>query len=96
MEIFIFIVAFVLFLAGGILFTYRHEKRKKELRAEQKKVLLSITVSQENELGPLAAEQMFAALHGIFRELRISEKFRGHEQDAFSFEIAAINQKIQL
>ena len=58
------------------------------------KVLLLIEVPRTNDKKELAAEQMFAALHGI---LRPSKKgfFRGDSpQDYISFEIAAIAQRI--
>ena len=49
---------------------------------------LRILVPKNNEKTPLAAEQMFAALHGIFRKDKTL-------QDYFSFEIASREKYIQ-
>src|SRR3989344_5759340 len=51
-------------------------------------MLLRILVPKNNEKTPLAAEQMFAALHGIFKK---GSAF----QDFFSFEIASREKYIQ-
>ncbi len=49
--------------------------------------LLSIAVPRNNERSPQAAEQMFAALHGIFRS-------HAETQPSVSFEIANVKQNI--
>lgn len=90
----IFFLSFLLFLLLGIGFTLKLEKGKAEYR-KQKKILLSITVSKTNELGPLAAEQMFASLHGLFREVGLKERLEGKLQEYFSFEVANTNQEIR-
>jgi hypothetical protein len=46
------------------------------------RVILKIEVPRRNEKTPLAAEQMFAAMHGILRDATVSENH-------FSFEIAS-------
>ena len=89
----IFFLSFLVFLLLGIFLTLKLEKGKQEYR-KQKKVLLSITVAKTNELGPLAAEQMFASLHGLFREIGLKERLEGSLQEYFSFEIANTNQEI--
>ncbi len=63
-------------------------KRKMEWFANLKFVTLRIQVPKNNEKTPLAAEQMFASLHGIFHA-------ESEYQDYFSFEIASREKYIQ-
>jgi len=69
------------------------KRRNREWLKEQKFTLLQIKVPKDNEKGPVAAEMMFASLHGIFKPApkRIKE---GSLQEHISFEIASMNQKI--
>lgn len=70
---------------------YNHRKlalAKMNFLAEQKFLMLEILVPKNNEKTPLAAEQMFAALHGIFHQ---KELFQKH----LSFELAARDKYIQ-
>lgn len=55
--------------------------------ADQTWQLLSIQVPKENEKSPLAAEQMFAALHGILRSDPVVQEY-------LSFEIVAHKESI--
>ena len=57
-------------------------------------MLLSVEVPRANDKKELAAEQMFAALHGIFKPRQEFFK-RGDPQDHVSFEIASIKQQIR-
>lgn len=66
----------------------RHNAQLMKWFASLKFVTLRILVPKNNEKTPLAAEQMFAALHGIFRA---ENKF----QDLLSFEIASREKYIQ-
>ena len=90
----IFITLIYLGIIIGIIFFvvmfYRAEKRTREHSkiAAQKYVLLRILVPRENEKTPLAAEQMFAALHGIYRPDALV-------QEKLSFEISSKNKYIQ-
>lgn len=57
-------------------------------------VLLTLEIPRNNDKKELAAEQLFASLHGILRdpkELRIS----GGVQEHLSFEIASVEQQIR-
>src|SRR3990167_10193130 len=56
-------------------------------KAEQHAIMLKILVPKNNEKTPLAAEQMFSALHGIYRE---GVMF----QEQVSFELAAYEKFI--
>lgn len=63
--------------------------------SQTKRVLLQIKVTKNSETGPLAAEQMFAALHGIFERKSFSDKFKGTSlQNHLSFEIASLKNNI--
>lgn len=66
----------------------RANQRKMTWFASLRFKTLRILVPRNNEKTPLAAEQMFAALHGVFR----AEKTF---QDYFSFEIASREKYIQ-
>lgn len=66
----------------GAVYAARSNRKGRALPQIEEGVLLEIRVPKANELPPLAAEQMFASLHGL---LRIDP----HEQEQISFEIAA-------
>jgi len=63
-------------------------KRKLEWYSKLRFVVLRILVPKNNEKTPLAAEQMFAALHGIY-------KASAPYQEYLSFEIAARDKYLQ-
>lgn len=56
-------------------------------------VLLSIEVPKENETTPLAAELMFASLHGIYKAE--TDRLKSGPQDAVSFEMQAMEKSIR-
>lgn len=66
----------------------RANQRKMKWAASLQFTTLRILVPKNNEKTPLAAEQMFAALHGIFRP-------ENPYQDYLSFEIASREKYIQ-
>lgn len=68
--------------------------RKTKAIASDSNVLLLLEIPRANDKKELAAEQMFASLHGILRtkkELRLE----GRLQEHISFEIAAIGQRLR-
>jgi hypothetical protein len=81
-------------LVGALAFlAWRNYKRAEQLE-EIEHTLLTLEIPRTNEKQELAAEQLFASLHGILRdkrELRLS----GHMQEHVSFEIAAIGKLIR-
>ncbi len=89
-----------LFLVAGwiivfilIFNAYQYRRKRKWLEA-QKYTTLLIQVPKNNEKSPLAAELMFASLHGIFRPLK--ERLReGSFQEHISFEIVSVNKFIR-
>lgn len=66
----------------------RANRAKMQWFANLKFLTMRILVPKNNEKTPLAAEQMFAALHGVFRK-------ESQFQDYFSFEIASREKFIQ-
>ena len=67
---------------------------KKKRKSTHEGVVLLIKVSQTNERGPLAAEQMFASLHGILQSCGYYQESTG-SQEHLSFEIASVGGSIQ-
>ena len=81
------IVAVLVFL------TWRNYRRIEEFTPVES-VLLVLEIPRTNDKQELAAEQLFASLHGILRdnkELRLS----GRQQEHISFEIASVNGQIR-
>jgi len=75
-------------IIGYLIFKSVQDRRKMAWFKALHFTTLRIQVPKNNEKTPLAAEQMFAALHGIFR--------RGKSfQDYFSFEIASREKYVQ-
>ncbi len=58
-------------------------------------IVLSISVSAANESTPIVFEQIFAAIHGIFRKMSSLRRIFGFRQDRVSFEIANIGGSIK-
>ncbi len=88
----------ILFLVGWVaipifLYISYQNKRKREWVESQEFHLIKISVPKENEKGPLAAEQMFASLHGIFKPHKERAK-EGELQEHISFEIATSGERI--
>lgn len=87
----IILILFIIAIPGVVIYFLYKSKIKKEKIAwykSKKNVVLSILVPKENEKKPVAAEQLFASLHGIFRA---ENKF----QDQISFEIVSKDKYIQ-
>lgn len=81
------IVAVLVFL------TWRNRNKVGNARSVESDLLI-LEIPKTNDKKELAAEQLFASLHGILRdrdELRLSGEFQEH----LSFEIASINGQIQ-
>lgn len=84
---------FLLLVGFSIVVSYSlYQRRLRRLRLEwesaRRYVTLKILVPRENEKAPVAAEQMFASLHGIYRE-------GSNFQDQLSFELVAKEKSIQ-
>jgi hypothetical protein len=74
-------------------FAYRNNRRAHTL-LEMEHTLLVLEIPRTNEKKELAAEQMFASLHGILRSRR-ELAAQGGLQEHISFEFAAIDKQIR-
>ena len=73
--------------------TWRNN-RKAEVIANMDGILLILEIPKTNDKSELAAEQMFASLHGILRD-RQELKENGGVQEHLSFEFASVNGQIR-
>jgi hypothetical protein len=73
--------------------TWRNNK-KAEVIANMDGVLLILEIPKTNDKSELAAEQMFASLHGILRD-KTELKENGGVQEHLSFEFASVNGQIR-
>ncbi|MEX2043649.1 MAG: type IV secretion system DNA-binding domain-containing protein [Patescibacteria group bacterium] len=67
--------------------------RRRVWMQHQRYVLLKVSVPKENEKAPVAAEQMFAALHGLHRDSK-ARFFEGSVQEHIGFEIVSQKNRI--
>lgn len=74
-------------------FTYRNRQKFKALE-DTKHVLLVLEIPRANDKKELAAEQMFASLHGILRP-KLERLKEGSLQEHISYEIASIGNRIR-
>ncbi|QJU04886.1 hypothetical protein FBF32_01360 [Candidatus Saccharibacteria bacterium oral taxon 488] len=73
--------------------TWRNYQRADEFEPTDS-VLLVLEIPKANDKKELAAEQLFASLHGILRDKR-ELKLSGGRQEHISFEIASVNGQIR-
>lgn len=76
-----------------LLFLVFHQYRKRQWINDQKYILLRVSVPKENEKAPVAAEQMFASLHGLHRSSK-ARFFEGSVQEHVGFEIVSQQGRI--
>ncbi|MEX2209420.1 MAG: type IV secretion system DNA-binding domain-containing protein [Patescibacteria group bacterium] len=76
-----------------LLFLVIQTYRRRVWIQHQRYVLLKVSVPKENEKAPVAAEQMFAALHGLHRDSR-ARFFEGSVQEHIGFEIVSQKGRI--
>lgn len=73
--------------------TFRNYRRIDSVRATES-VLLVLEIPKANDKKELAAEQLFASLHGILRDHK-ELRMNGGIQEHLSFEIASVNGQIR-
>jgi hypothetical protein len=73
--------------------TYQNKQKVKALQ-NNKHVVLTLEIPRANDKKELAAEQMFASLHGILKS-RAERRRDGGLQEHISFEIASIGNRIR-
>lgn len=76
-----------------ILLTWRNYQRV-DAPPETESMLLVLEIPRTNDKKELAAEQLFASLHGILRDKKELKLTRGN-QEHLGFEIAAVNGQIR-
>lgn len=81
-------------LAALLLYLAWRNNRQAETIDTTEHVLITLEIPRANEKQELAAEQLFASLHGILRDKR-ELRMTGGLQEHISFEIAAINKLIR-
>ncbi len=77
-----------------LILTIRNYRRAEITQAQQEGDLLVLEIPKTNDKKELAAEQMFASLHGILRD-REELKGNGGVQEHLSFEFASVNGQIR-
>jgi len=73
--------------------TYKNYKQADAIK-EYESVLLVLEIPKANDKSELAAEQLFASLHGILRD-KAELKYSGGVQEHLSFEIASVDGQIR-
>ncbi len=101
MGIFSWLIEFILqwyvwipIVIALLFLTWRNYRNAEIVKDVQESVLLILEIPKANDKSELAAEQLFASLHGILRdkkELKISKGIQEH----LSFEIASIGGQIR-
>jgi hypothetical protein len=81
-------------LAAVLLFLAYRNRQRAKFAEDEEHALLILEIPRTNEKQELAAEQMFASLHGILRDKR-ELALSGGMQEHISFEVAAINKRIR-
>jgi len=80
--------------AAWLVYSTWQNKRKKEWVVEHENVVLSVIVPKENDKGAIAAEMLFASLHGILKPNKEHKK-EGSVQEHLGFEIVADHKSIR-
>lgn len=94
LSLLIILVLLGIYIALILLELFKVKLRLKRQFAK-KFTVLQVRVARENETGPIVAEQIFSALHGIYKKLGFWQKLFGATQDRISFEIANIGSHIK-
>jgi len=81
-------------LAAALIYLAWRNNRQAETIDTHEHVLITLEIPRANEKQELAAEQLFASLHGILRDRR-ELRMSGGLQEHVSFEIAAIDKLIR-
>lgn len=74
--------------------TWRNYRQIEAVKATADSTLLILEIPKANDKSELAAEQLFASLHGILRD-KAELRYAGGAQEHLSFEIASVNGQIR-
>lgn len=61
----------------------------------KKMILLAIRVPKDLETGCLVAEQIFATVHGVSKQLGLLDRLKGKSKNRISFEVAKVGRDIK-
>ncbi len=81
-----FSILLFLLVFSSFFIKFQQIRRKSNVKYK----VLQVRVPQGSEIGPVAAEHVFATLHGIQSSFSFFQKLRGYSADNISFEIASI------
>jgi hypothetical protein len=96
MEILIFALLFlILFSLVLVFFSFLIRFRQIRYNSRIKYTVLEMQVPRESEIGPIAAEHIFATFHGISGSFSFWQKLKGISGPSISFEIASIGNQIK-
>lgn len=87
----VIVVLAVLYFLFKVYITGKQGRYNRSLKT----VVLRVAVSKTNERGPIVAEQIFSAIHGIKGNYGFSNFLSGETPPRISLEIANVNNKIQ-
>jgi hypothetical protein len=97
-NIFVFLLKPIVWIPAALILLFlarrNFQKAKKIKPASFDSVLLMLEIPRTNDKKELAAEQLFASLHGILRD-KTELKNSGGVQEYLSFEITSIDGKIR-
>lgn len=88
--------AVIVVLAGAYLvFQFIRVSNLGKNNQKMEGILLRVAVSKTNERGPIVAEQIYAALHGLEVNYSFSDYLHGRPKPRLSLEIASVRNLIQ-
>lgn len=91
-------IYFAVLLVLGFLYLAFHFFRALRLgnnNRQMESVVLRVAVSRTNERGPIVAEQIYSALHGLESNYTFKDYLLGKPKPRISLEIASVNNVIQ-
>src|SRR5574344_1373294 len=95
-DIFNFVLQWYIWMPAVAILAYLtwRNYQKVDVVKDIESVLLMLEIPKTNDKSELAAEQMFASLHGILRDAKELKANSGY-QEHLSFEIASVGGRIQ-
>jgi hypothetical protein len=90
-----FLLTIIVLIGLYFLFQVHLTGKQSQYNKTMPSVVLRVAVSKLNERGPIVAEQIFSALHGIDRNYNFFDYLAGRTRPRISLEIANVNNKIQ-
>ncbi len=91
-QIFLLIIGLAV---ASLLFKIYIAHKQNQYNKSLPSIVLRVAVSKTNERGPIVAEQIFSAIHGIKSNYSLANYLAGQTLPRISLEIANVNNKIQ-